>query len=112
MGAVEQEHHMKSMGNLDRVNPVFADDADPGAVAFAKAYLAANRGSRRPTGPTERDEAAAKAFRAAWKSVSIRAGFAGSGTAEYTGADGVFTVDRRANGRTFWGTDTWITRKA
>ena len=103
---------MKSIGNLDKVNPVIADESDPDTLAFAKAYLAGNRGDFRPgLGNTARDDAAAEKFYARYgMGKSVRSGFAGSGESHYTDSvtGHVFSVNRTPNGRTFYGTSHYI----
>jgi len=104
---------MKTIGTLDRVNPVIADEADPDAVAFAKAYTKGFRGDHRPGGPTDADERASERFHSRYAfGMAIRHGFAGSGEVTYIDTvSGVeFAVSRSANGRTFYGTDHLISR--
>lgn len=98
------------IGRLDKVNDVYGDTEDPAVVAFASEYIQGNRGDFRPGGPTARDEAHAEHFAERYATEPIRHGYAGSGTVQYTGPDGTFEVDRRANGRTFYGTDHTITK--
>jgi hypothetical protein len=102
----------RTIGKLDKTAPVNADDADAGAVAFAKAYLKGYRGDHRPGGPTGRDERDAEAFHTVWTGKNVRHGFAGSGTVEFTNGAETFTVERTPNGKTFYGTTHSITRKA
>ena len=99
------------LGKLNTVNDVYGDENDPAVVQFAKEYLAGNRGEFRSGGPSERDEAQAEKFAERYKYETIWSGFAGSGTVEYTGPGGTFVVERRANGRTFYGSDHTITVK-
>lgn len=92
--------------SIDRVNPVIVID-ELLATTFGREYAAANRGNHREGGPTPADEKATERFHAKYESKVTRSGFAGSGTTVYTEvATGLlFTVDRRANSRTFYGTD-------
>ena len=103
---------MKSIGNLDKVNPVIADESDPDTLAFAKAYLAGNRGDfREGLQHSDRDAAASEKFYARYgMGKTVRSGFAGSGESHYTDATTgrVFSVNRTPNGRTFYGTSHYI----
>lgn len=97
---------MKAIGSLDKVNPVIADETDPEVLAFAKAYLAGNRGDFRPgLGATERDEAAAEKFYARYgmgKTVRSESHYIDAVTGH------VFSVNRTPNGRGFYGTSHYV----
>lgn len=91
---------------LDKVHIVHHYD-DDGSREFAKHYTAGNKGDHRPGGPTEKDEKASDAFHERYLKVHGKSGFAGSGHSIYkdTKTGHHWKVDRRPNGKTFYGTD-------
>lgn len=96
---------MKVVGKLDSINPVFADETDEAAVAFAKEYVKAFKGEFRSGGPTDADEVAAERFFNKYEYRVVHVGFGGCGVKEFTGEGHTFTVTTRANGRSFYGSD-------
>jgi hypothetical protein len=108
---------MTRIGSIAKGHPVFADEADPGAVAFAKAFIAdAKGGWREPRTKTARTDAkdakAEASFKAEWTSESTRHGFGGSGTAIYTNRwnGSRFEVDVTAGTGDFWSSNYRVTR--
>lgn len=96
--------------HLDKVNPVTHEDNES-ARSFAKDYTKAHKGDFSVGGPTEKHTKDSEYFWNKYDSKSIRGGFAGSGTTEYTHKETgkKFLVDRQANGKTFYGTNHHIT---
>jgi hypothetical protein len=105
---------MKLIGRITKGQPVYTtDDADAATVAFAKAYLASNRGPNRAGGSTPADEKAEERFHDTYHlAETVRSGYVGSGEWLYgaRGTNETFRVVAHANGEGFWGTDTWVGR--
>lgn len=106
---------MTRITTIAKGHPVFADEADPAAVAFAKTFAAAHRGGWRDPrkgGASVRDERNAEAFAKAWKADNIRHGFGGSGTTVYTHRDSGerFEVDVTSGTGDFWSSNYHVTR--
>ena len=82
---------------------------------FAKHYVAAHRGDYRSSGPSKHDSIDnknAETFHANYDVAHIRTGFAGDRITVFTHkkTGEKFKVDRKANGKTFYGTDHVISR--
>ena len=109
---------MTRIGSFAKGHSVFADDADAGAVAFAKEFIAAHRRGWRD--PTKRlsdrqkaaDDRAVASFDAAWSWENTRHGFGGSGTTVYTHRTSGerYEVDVTAGTGDFWSSNYRITR--
>jgi hypothetical protein len=107
---------MTRIGSIAKGHLVFADEADPGAVAFAKEFADAHRGGwRQPPVPDRTritDERRRAGFDHYWQADQIRHGFGGSGRTVYTHRDSGerFEVDVTAGTGDFWSSNYHVTR--
>ena len=104
---------MTRIGSIAKGHPVYADEGDAEAVAFAKEYIGAHRGGWKVASDIRPiDVRREEAFRTAWRSEATRHGFGGSGTVIYTHRDSGarYEVDVTAGTGDFWSSNYRVTR--
>ena len=95
--------------NLNKDHKV---EHDNDSHKFAKHYVKAHKGDHRKGGPSQSDQQHSEHFWSTYNHKTIRNGFAGSGTSEYTHkkTGEKYKVEKTSNGKGFYGTTHSISK--